>query len=239
MIRAALVGRSQGSIRCRQYLSLPFTRSAAWSAVRRTQATVASASDSTPPQGDDGVGESQHTHTSSSLMLIPTALRSAPRNPLGVQLLCPAFSKQVFPPGASRTPPLHPHAISLSQAHLHNHGLSPSQASVLPSTNFPLPPLKGADLGEHFWNIGRSSAQPWLSLSEDLAAASLLPPPSSEEANSQDDSHPTPSQWVAMDADLRAMMEPRQPRWLRVAGWVKYPVLRSRDGKAADRKSVV
>ncbi|PWN28957.1 hypothetical protein BDZ90DRAFT_217923, partial [Jaminaea rosea] len=157
----------------------------------------------------------------------------APRNPLGVQLLCPSFSRQVFPPGAARTPPLHPHAISLSQAHLHNHGLSPSQASILPSTDFRLPPLQGKDLGEHFWTIGRDAAQPWLGLSEELASAKLLPPPSSQDAEHQlDDARPSPLQWIGMDSQLRTMMEPRHPHWLRVSGWVKYPVLRSSDGNA-------
>ncbi|PWN22360.1 hypothetical protein BCV69DRAFT_297652 [Microstroma glucosiphilum] len=161
----------------------------------------------------------------------------APRNPLGVQLLAPGFSAQIFPPTSDPPPPLHSHAVSLSHAHLASHGLSPSQGSKLKSTDFPLPPLQGRDLGEHFWNLGREAAQPWLSLSEDLAGAALLEPPS-ELATSQerlaevdDDGRPSPSHWVSMDASLRAMMDPRAAQWLRRSGWTKYPVLTSADGR--------
>ncbi|CAO1613315.1 unnamed protein product [Parajaminaea phylloscopi] len=171
----------------------------------------------------------------------------APRNPLGVQLLTPEFSRQIFPTSAAPIPPLHPHAISLSQAHLHKHGLSPSQASVLPSTSFNLPPLQGKDLGEHFWNIGRESAQPWLSMSEDLAKAPLIPPPSgltSTHLHNADDVVKLPSSddegdhrtsakdWVTMDPSIRRFMEAKMPKWLRKSGWVRYPVLRSVDGEA-------
>ena len=57
------------------------------------------------------------------------------------------------------------------------HGLDPSQGSVLPDHGFSLPPLQGKTLDEHFYNIGAVSAQPWLSLAQELASAELPPRP--------------------------------------------------------------
>lgn len=160
----------------------------------------------------------------------------APRNPLGVQLLSPQLSSQVFPSTSQPTPPLHPHAISLSHAHLSSHGLSSSQGSVLTPTRFTLPPLQGKDLGEHFWTIGREAAQPWLSFSETFAAVEIPPAPTglaeqpmATEIDEQ--GQPSPAHWIAMDAHLRGLMEPRQATFLRRSGWVKHRLLRSADGK--------
>ena len=57
------------------------------------------------------------------------------------------------------------------------HGLDPTQTSVLPDTNFLLPPLQGANISEHFHRIGASAAQPWLSISKTFAASKLPPKP--------------------------------------------------------------
>lgn len=57
------------------------------------------------------------------------------------------------------------------------HGLDPSQGSVLPDLGWTLPPLQGNTLDEHFYRIGASAAQPWLSLAKDLASSELPPKP--------------------------------------------------------------
>ena len=48
---------------------------------------------------------------------------------------------------------------------------------MLPETNFTLPPLQGRDLDEHFYRIGSTAAQPWLTLARDLSTAQLPPKP--------------------------------------------------------------
>ncbi|CDO71037.1 hypothetical protein BN946_scf184844.g41 [Trametes cinnabarina] len=97
------------------------------------------------------------------------------RNELGVQLLSRELHGQIFR-NVSFPPP--PKAfVRIAQDHLKSHGLDPSQGSVLPNIGFTLPPLQGRTLDEHFYRIGATAAQPWLTLAQDLAAAQLPPKP--------------------------------------------------------------
>ncbi|KAK0563397.1 DNA-directed DNA polymerase gamma mip1 [Tilletia horrida] len=177
---------------------------------------------------------------------------TAPRNPVGVQLLSRPLHAQVFPPlpdnypHAQQPPPLHPEALSLSRAHLRTHGLDPSQAAVLKPTAFTLPPLQGANLPEHFWQIGREAAQPWLSLAEEFAAlqqessyfstssgSKLLAPPSIGTSSSQGSLHPDdddvgylpPEDWLALEPSAQSLLRPRPPQWKWQSGWTMYPFL--------------
>ncbi|KAI0713631.1 gamma DNA-directed DNA polymerase [Earliella scabrosa] len=97
------------------------------------------------------------------------------RNELGVQLLSKKLHDQIFR-GASFPPPP-PAYTRIAQDHLKAHGLDPAQGSVLPNTGFTLPPIQGRTLDEHFYRIGRTAAQPWLTLAQDLAAVQLPPKP--------------------------------------------------------------
>lgn len=56
--------------------------------------------------------------------------------------------------------------VRLSREHLENHGLDPSQGSVLPDTGFNIPDLQGKNIDEHFFHIGADTAQPWLDLAK-------------------------------------------------------------------------
>nr|VWP01298.1 Uncharacterized protein [Ganoderma boninense] len=97
------------------------------------------------------------------------------RNEVGVQLLSRQLHRQVFR-NISFPPP--PKAyVNITQEHLKKHGLDPAQGSILPDTGFTLPPLQGRTLDEHFYRIGTTAAQPWLTLAQDLAAAKLPPKP--------------------------------------------------------------
>ncbi|KAI0667216.1 gamma DNA-directed DNA polymerase [Trametes maxima] len=97
------------------------------------------------------------------------------RNELGVQLLSRELHGQIFRNVAFPPPPKA--FVQIAQDHLKKHGLDPSQGSVLPDIGFTLPPLQGRTLDEHFYRIGTTAAQPWLTLSQDLAAAQLPPKP--------------------------------------------------------------
>lgn len=97
------------------------------------------------------------------------------RNEVGVQLLSRQLHRQIFR-NISFPPP--PKAyVNIAQEHLKKHGLDPAQGSVLPDVGFTLPPLQGRTLDEHFYRIGTTAAQPWLTLAQDLVAAQLPPKP--------------------------------------------------------------
>ena len=74
-------------------------------------------------------------------------------------------------------PPPEPAFVQIARDHLRMHGLDPKQGSVLPDTGFTLPPLHGANIDEHFYRIGQRCAQPWLSLSQQLAQDTFPPKP--------------------------------------------------------------
>ena len=97
------------------------------------------------------------------------------RNELGVQLLSRKLHEQIF---RNASFPLPQKAyVDIAQDHLKAHGLDPAQGSVLPDVSFTLPPIQGRTLDEHFYRIGKVSAEPWLSLSQEFAATELPPRP--------------------------------------------------------------
>ncbi|KAI1787999.1 gamma DNA-directed DNA polymerase [Ganoderma leucocontextum] len=97
------------------------------------------------------------------------------RNEVGVQLLSRQLHRQIF--RNISFPPAPKAYVNIAQEHLKKHGLDPAQGSVLPDVGFTLPPLQGRTLDEHFYRIGTTAAQPWLTLAQDLAAAQLPPKP--------------------------------------------------------------
>ncbi|KAI0659928.1 gamma DNA-directed DNA polymerase [Cubamyces menziesii] len=104
------------------------------------------------------------------------AAESGPkRSELGVQLLSRELHAQIFRNVSFPSPPKT--FVRIAQDHLKAHGLDPSQGSVLPNIGFTLPPLQGRTLDEHFYRIGATAVQPWLTLAQDLAAAQLPPKP--------------------------------------------------------------
>ncbi|EPQ51697.1 hypothetical protein GLOTRDRAFT_48389 [Gloeophyllum trabeum ATCC 11539] len=100
---------------------------------------------------------------------------AAPRNELGVQMLSRELHSQIFKNASFPAPD--PAYVRIAREHLETHGLDPAQGSVLPGTAFPLPPLLGANLDQHFHAVGRRAGQPYLALARALAAAHLPPPP--------------------------------------------------------------
>lgn len=97
------------------------------------------------------------------------------RNELGVQFLSRKLHEQIF---RNASFPLPQKAyVDIAQDHLKAHGLDPAQGSVLPDVSFTLPPIQGRTLDEHFYRIGSTAAQPWLTLAKDLASVELPPKP--------------------------------------------------------------
>jgi DNA polymerase gamma 1 len=113
------------------------------------------------------------------IALVPKTLTpkrvTVKRNELGVQLLSRCVHSQVFKNAAF--PPPNEAYIQIARDHLATHGLDPSQGSVLPNTSFPLPPLQGKNLDEHFHRLGAAAAQPWLDLARDFVSTPLPPKP--------------------------------------------------------------
>ncbi|KAK0464257.1 gamma DNA-directed DNA polymerase [Desarmillaria tabescens] len=97
------------------------------------------------------------------------------RNAFGVQLLSQSLYDQVFKNYTSPPPPAI--YMNIARGHLEVHELNPSQSSILPSPEFTLPPLQGNNILEHFYRIGSSNAEPYLSLAKSFATAQLHPPP--------------------------------------------------------------
>ncbi|KAJ7623349.1 DNA polymerase family A-domain-containing protein [Roridomyces roridus] len=103
------------------------------------------------------------------------------RNELGVQMLARRLHSQIFKNVSFPSPDKS--YINIALQHLQQHGLEPSQGSVLPDTSFTLPPLQGNNLLEHFHRIGSSLAQPYLDLARSFSEQKLPPMPDATEWN--------------------------------------------------------
>ncbi|PWN52838.1 hypothetical protein IE53DRAFT_325897 [Violaceomyces palustris] len=152
------------------------------------------------------------------------------RNEVGVQLLPRPLHRQLFPPSMDPIPPIEARALSISKSHLTQHGLDASQASTLPQSSFQLPPLQGKDLGEHFWNVGQSVAQPWLAMAHAFSQDSIASPPEEASEAPEEDFRQDPKHWLELDPELRGLIDLRPTTWSHNPGWTKYPVLTSEDG---------
>ncbi|EJD41104.1 hypothetical protein AURDEDRAFT_169883 [Auricularia subglabra TFB-10046 SS5] len=96
------------------------------------------------------------------------ARKPAPlRNAVGVQLLSRRLHEQLFPGTPFPAPPSN--FVKIAKEHLALHGLDPKQGSKLPDITFDLPPLQGDSIDEHFHNIGRNVAEPYLSMASEFA----------------------------------------------------------------------
>lgn len=163
-------------------------------------------------------------------------LSTVPRNEVGVQLLSSGLHSQIFPSTSLPPPPVSKRALNISQQHLSQHGLLNVEASTLPQTSFTLPPLQGKDLGEHFWNLGREVAQPWLGYAHELAAAEVPQPPHGvEEAEAALQGEEAEKAWLnAVDGtSWDSILRMRPGTWRREPGWTKYSLETSTDGSVS------
>jgi len=99
------------------------------------------------------------------------ACNSAARfNEIGVQQVSDHVHKQIFP-GASCVAP--EDLVRLSKDHLNRHRLLGKNTDSTPPVAFDIPKLQGSSLDEHFWQLGMSSAEPYLSLATRYAFVNL------------------------------------------------------------------
>lgn len=95
-------------------------------------------------------------------------------NEVGIQQLSPELHQQIFPNSPYVSDP---QLVALSRKHLAIHDLLGKKSSISPPIKFKLPPLQGATLDEHFYQIGMDAAEPYLSLSTNFAKVDLPTPP--------------------------------------------------------------
>ena len=94
----------------------------------------------------------------------------APRvNPVGVQMISAAMQRHLF----GRKHEYDSELVKQSHAHLSDHGLLGKEAPLLPEIDFPLPPLHGGNIDEHFENIALDQIENYVPLLDDLMDASL------------------------------------------------------------------
>lgn len=99
------------------------------------------------------------------------------RNPAGVQLLSPSLHQQLFP--GKRLPEPPSQLVQLSREHLQANGLNAADAARLEEINFDMPPLRGSNIRDHFYAVGKQEAEPYLSMAHEFAEAELPPMPDS------------------------------------------------------------
>ncbi|KAK9453421.1 DNA polymerase family A-domain-containing protein [Dipodascopsis uninucleata] len=96
-------------------------------------------------------------------------------NQVGIQQLSQSLHKQIFPSGINT---VNEKFVKLSQRHLEMHGLLGKQSEVQPPISLDLPKLQGSSLDEHFYRIGMTDAEPYLSMAKDFILHDLPKRPS-------------------------------------------------------------
>jgi DNA polymerase gamma 1 len=97
-------------------------------------------------------------------------------NEVGIQQLSSELQQKLFPHAPYVTDP---QLVALSRKHLEIHELLGKQSAIQPPIDFPLPTLQGRSLDEHFYQIGKDAAEPYLSMSTSFAKVDLPDPPTS------------------------------------------------------------
>ncbi|KAJ1969993.1 DNA-directed DNA polymerase gamma mip1, partial [Dimargaris xerosporica] len=102
----------------------------------------------------------------------PNTIRT---NPLGIQMLSPSLQRAVFP--QQRDNPVHPEQIALSKEHLKRQGIWGKKTTQTQPLDLHPPPLRGATIQEHFWQLGTEMAEPYLPMAKKAVAMALPPLP--------------------------------------------------------------
>lgn len=95
-------------------------------------------------------------------------------NEIGIQQLSSHIYPQIFP-GKARSAP--PELVALSKDHLLRHELFGKNQDVSAPIAFDLPKLQGSSMDEHFYRLGRTCSEPYLTLAHEYAKVDLLEQP--------------------------------------------------------------
>ncbi|KAK4541017.1 DNA-directed DNA polymerase gamma mip1 [Oleoguttula mirabilis] len=93
-----------------------------------------------------------------------------------------------------------PELVELSKKHLARHELLGKTSGDVEPIAFDLPDLQGTSLDEHFYRLGKDSAEPYLSLSMEYARASPPPKPRKWARRSGWTKYSADGSWEAIDA---------------------------------------
>ena len=91
-------------------------------------------------------------------------------NEVGIQQLSHDLHRQLFPHSPYTSDA---QLVALSRKHLQIHDLLGKECAISPPINFQLPPLRGKSLDEHFYTIGKDTAEPYLSMATTFAKIEL------------------------------------------------------------------
>jgi DNA polymerase gamma 1 len=95
---------------------------------------------------------------------------------LGIQLLAPDLWEQVFGKEGRPADEFDERNIDIAIEHLKQQKIWGKPAEPVPNTSLKLPPLEGKSIDEHFQNIGRWYAEPYLSMAKQFANLDEAPP---------------------------------------------------------------
>ncbi|KAG9253833.1 DNA polymerase family A-domain-containing protein [Emericellopsis atlantica] len=113
----------------------------------------------------DGVAKEQKS------LALPSQSRY---NEIGVQQLSSHVYDQIFPDGGKPAPK---ELVELSRDHLRRHDLLGKNTDNSEPIAFNLPPLQGRTLDEHFFKLGKDSAEPFLRYAKEFARSNPPPKP--------------------------------------------------------------
>ena len=99
-------------------------------------------------------------------------------NEMSIQMLSDSLYRQIFRPTAQhgRHAPASPTLVKSLRDDLLRHGIDASSPALLPDVDVKLPPLRGANIEEHFHSIAEEQSEPYRRAIEQLPGAPPNPP---------------------------------------------------------------
>ncbi|CAG9765430.1 unnamed protein product [Ceutorhynchus assimilis] len=98
-------------------------------------------------------------------------------NAMGIQMLSKRIYEQVFLGESPNVDKINKKIIEHSKKELEKHQIMVDSSTILPEVDFKLPPLKGKNIEEHFWNIGQEQTENYKKLVIDLIENKIPEPP--------------------------------------------------------------
>lgn len=96
-------------------------------------------------------------------------------NQINVQQLSDIIYDQVFPSASRKNTEVPEELVQLSKKHLTTHELLGKNSDNSEPIGFKVPPLRGSDIAEHFYQLGSDIANPYLKMAKKFANSDLKP----------------------------------------------------------------